>query len=85
MDDDLPDSSLTYTESLERDITRAETLAAHLQADLTVARARIAELEATERLAQAVFEENALDGWVAPYSGDGAQQALEALRDHLGA
>jgi hypothetical protein len=44
-EDDLPDSALTYTESLERDITRAETLAAHLQADLTEATARATQIE----------------------------------------
>lgn len=38
-EDELPDSALTYTETLERDINRAETLAAHLQADLTECRA----------------------------------------------
>jgi hypothetical protein len=48
-EDDLPDSALTYTESLERDITRAETLAAHLQADLTEATARATQIEAALR------------------------------------
>jgi hypothetical protein len=54
--EDLLDSELTYTEQLERDINRAETLAAHLEADLVEVRAENERLRTQRAAALAIHE-----------------------------